>query len=133
MHDDASANKVRNFTDKQVHDNYKCWQDAACKATMLARGKAAIDAASLIPGGLRQRDTSGAQDSKLTSGEIENLKQNTGLSAEEIKTEALGTKSVGKYDLYKSGNGDIVAKPKGSSGAGETTGYTVNDLKTPQQ
>ncbi len=24
VHDDASADKVRNFTDKQVHDNYKC-------------------------------------------------------------------------------------------------------------
>jgi hypothetical protein len=45
--DDASANKVKNFTDKQVHDRYKCWQNAACKAQML------LNAASLIPGGAK--------------------------------------------------------------------------------
>ena len=132
VRDDAGANKVKNFTDKQVHDNYKCWQDPGCKQRMLDMGKAAANAAQLIPGGSREEDASGAQDHKLTPGEIENLKQNTGLSAEDIKTEALGTKSVGKYDLYKSGNGEIVAKPKGSSGAGEPTGYTTDDLKSPQ-
>jgi hypothetical protein len=63
----------------------------------------------------------------LTSTEVENLKQNTGRSAEDLKTDALATKSVGKYDS----DGEIVAKPKGSSGAGEPTGYTAADSKAP--
>jgi len=78
-----------------------------------------------------QKETakSGARDKKLTNTEIQNLKENTGRSAEEIKTDALGTKSVGKYDLFKNADGEIVAKPKGSSGTGEPTGYTTDDLK----
>jgi hypothetical protein len=83
----------------------------------------------------RQNEKGGAQDKKLTSAEIENLKQNTGRTAEDIKEDALGTgKNMGRYDLYKSSDGDIVAKPKGSSGPGEPTGYTVEHLKPhPQQ
>jgi Bacterial toxin 33 len=36
---------------------------------------------------------------------------------------------MGRYDLYKNSDGDIVAKPKGSSGPGEPTGYTVENLE----
>jgi hypothetical protein len=42
----------------------------------------------------------------------------------------MGTEKVGKFDLYKNSDGDIVVKPKGSSGAGEQTGYTTEHLKT---
>lgn len=73
----------------------------------------------------------GAQDKKLTKGEIENLKQNTQQSPEEIKQETMGTRKVGKLDLYKNDQGEIVVKPKGSSGPGEPTGYTTEHLKPP--
>jgi hypothetical protein len=84
--------------------------------------------------GQGENEKSSAQDKKLTSTQIENLKQNTGRTAEEIKEDALGTgKNMGKYDLYQNSEGDIVAKPKGGSGPGEPTGYTVEHLKSPQE
>jgi Bacterial toxin 33 len=74
----------------------------------------------------------GAQDKKLTKGEIKNLKANTGQTAEEIKQETMGTQKVGKFDLYKNDQGEIVVKPKGSSGAGESTGYTTEHTAPPK-
>lgn len=56
-------------------------------------------------------DKGGAQDKKLTKGEINNLKENTGQSAEEIKQETMGTKKVGNLEMYKNDQGDIVVKP----------------------
>jgi RHS repeat-associated protein len=74
---------------------------------------------------------SGAQDKKLSHQQIGNLEENTGRTAHEIKEDALGTdKNLSKYDLYENSEGEIVAKPKGSSGTGEPTGYTTEDLKT---
>jgi len=78
-------------------------------------------------------DKEGAQDKKLSKAEVKNLEENTGQSAHEIKEDALGTdKNLSKFDLYKNSDGDIVVKPKGSSGAGEQTGYTTEHLKTPE-
>jgi hypothetical protein len=34
--------------------------------------------------------------------------------------------------MYKNDHGDIVVKPKGSSGPGEPTGYTTEHLKPPE-
>ena len=73
----------------------------------------------------------GAQDKKLTPGEIKNLKENTKLTPEQIKQETMGTKKVGQFDLYKNSEGQIVVKPKGSGGPGETTGYTTDHVKPP--
>lgn len=78
-------------------------------------------------------EDSGAQDKRLTSQEVENLEKNTGETAHQIKEGALGTdKNLSKYDLYKNSQGEIVAKPKGSSGPGEPTGYTTEHLRTPE-
>jgi len=75
----------------------------------------------------------GAQDKKLSATEIKNLEENTGQNAHEIKQDALGTnKGLSKFDLYKKQRRRYVVKPKGSSGAGEQTGYTTEHLKPPQ-
>jgi RHS repeat-associated protein len=75
-------------------------------------------------------DKEGAQDKKLTKSEVKALEKNTGETAEEIKSGTMQSEKAGQFDLYKNSDGDIVAKPKGSSGAGEQTGYTIKDLKT---
>jgi RHS repeat-associated protein len=79
-----------------------------------------------------QSDKEGAQDKKLTKTEVSNLEKNTGETAEDIKSDTIQSQKAGKFDLYKNSDGDIVVKPKGSSGAGETTGYTTEHLKTPE-
>jgi RHS repeat-associated protein len=85
------------------------------------------------PADPNQSDKKGAQDKKLSSTEVKNLESNTNQDAHAIKEDALGTdKGLSKFDLYKNSDGDIVVKPKGSSGEGEPTGYTTEDLK-PQE
>jgi RHS repeat-associated protein len=80
----------------------------------------------------QSKDKTGAQDKSLSKSEVKNLEANTGKGAHEIKEEALGTdKNLSKHDIYKNKDGDIVVKPKGSSGPGEQTGYTTEHLKQP--
>jgi RHS repeat-associated protein len=78
------------------------------------------------------QDKEGAQDKKLTKTEVNNLEKNTRETAEDIKSDTMQSQKASKFDLYKNSDGDIVVKPKGSSGAGETTGYTTEHLKTPE-
>jgi RHS repeat-associated protein len=67
-------------------------------------------------------DKSGAQDKRLTSGEIKRLQQG-GENIEEIK----GAKGAGQRDLFKDKDGNIVVKPADGSGPGEYTGLNIND------
>ena len=70
-----------------------------------------------------------AQDHRLTDGEIEKLKEETGRTAEEIKGDIVGPRHVSRYDLYKDEDGNILVKPRGGAGEGEPTGYNINDLE----
>jgi RHS repeat-associated protein len=70
------------------------------------------------------QDKSGAQDKKLTPGEIEKLKA-AGYDPEQMK-KSLG--AGGQHDLYKDPQGNIYAKPKGSPVKGEPTGVNINDI-----
>jgi putative RNase toxin 33 of polymorphic toxin system len=74
---------------------------------------------------------SGAQDRALSASEIKQLEASTGETVHQIKGDIVG-KNVSKYDLYKNAAGDIVVKPKGSSGSGEPTGYTTANLGRPK-
>jgi RHS repeat-associated protein len=65
----------------------------------------------------------GAQDKKLSNGEIKKLEDN-GFNVHELK----GGKSASKYDLYKDDKGNILVKPKGGAGPGDPTGININDL-----
>ncbi len=67
-------------------------------------------------------DKEGAQDKKLTDGEIKNLK------AKEVDPHELKEGYGPGRDLFKKPNGDIVVKPKDGSGPGEPTGYNINDF-----
>jgi hypothetical protein len=69
---------------------------------------------------------SGAQDRKLTPGEIQKLKDKN-YDPEIIKDETFPG-SGGKIDLYKTPDGDIVIKGKGGVGPGEPTGININKL-----
>jgi len=74
----------------------------------------------------------GAQDKRLSKGEIKQLKKSTGETMHVIKGEILFGEDVAKYDLYKNADGEIVIKRKGAEdGPGEPTGYTTDDLKPP--
>ncbi len=68
----------------------------------------------------------GAQDKKLTKGEIQKLKDHN-INPEELKQDIFG-KAAGKTDLYKTQDGDIVVKGKGGVGPGELTGININNL-----
>jgi hypothetical protein len=68
----------------------------------------------------------GAQDKKLTRGEIKKLKDK-GIDPEELKREVFPG-GPGKTDLYKTPTGDIVVKGKGGVGPGEPTGINIRDL-----
>jgi RHS repeat-associated protein len=79
-------------------------------------------------------DKEGAQSKPLSKTEIKNLEKNTGQSAHEIKSDALGTnKNLSKHDIHKNSDGSLTVKPKGSSGKGEETGLTTEHLKKPDQ
>jgi len=59
----------------------------------------------------------------LSPGEISKLK-NGGEDIHDLK----GNKNASKRDLYKNKNGDILVKPKGGKGPGESTGLNINDF-----
>jgi RHS repeat-associated protein len=70
----------------------------------------------------------GAQDKRLSPGEIRKL-QKGDVDIHELKAEALGTRrNLSRFDLFKSRNGDIVVKPKDGSGTGEPTGLNIKDF-----
>jgi hypothetical protein len=49
-----------------------------------------------------------------------------------LESAFLTTDNHGKYGLFKNAAGEIVAKPKGSSGAGEPKEYNTSDSKAPK-
>ena len=67
--------------------------------------------------------SNGAQDKRLSKGEIKKLKE-SGLDPEELK----GGKRTGRLDLFKDKDGNIFVKPKGGSGPGEPLGINLNFL-----
>jgi len=69
----------------------------------------------------------GAQDKKLTPGEIE-LIQSSGHDIHEIKEEN-GGRPPSRFDLYKDPDGNIDVRPKNSGKRGEPTGLNINDFK----
>jgi hypothetical protein len=69
---------------------------------------------------------SGAQDKKLSPSEVTRLESETGESAHQIKTEALGTnKNIAQYDLYKDAQGKVFVKAKGGVGEAIPTGLRI--------
>jgi hypothetical protein len=68
-------------------------------------------------------DGDGADDKKLTPGEIKKLKE-AGYDPEELK----GGRRTGQWDLFKDKKGNITVKPKDGSGPGDPAGININDL-----
>jgi hypothetical protein len=74
------------------------------------------------------KDKKGAQDKRLTAGEIDKLKD-AGIDIHELKSETLGTqKNLSNFDLFKTKDGDIVVKPKNGKGEGTATGLNIKKL-----
>ena len=63
------------------------------------------------------------QMKRLSGGEIKKL-ENAGIDVHDLK----GGKRVGRYDLFKDGEGNIYVKPKSGAGEGEFTGLNINDF-----
>ncbi len=63
---------------------------------------------------------SSAQDRRLTPGEIQRLKDH-GINPHVLKPNS-------RHDLFKDRKGNIIVKPKDSSGPGDETGLNINDL-----
>lgn len=66
------------------------------------------------------------QDKKLSPAEIRKLERETGATAHQIKSEALGTnRNIAQYDLYKDSEGNVLVKAKGGSGEAIPTGLKI--------
>jgi RHS repeat-associated protein len=79
--------------------------------------------AELLKPYLASDESEGAQDKKLTPGEIRELEKH-GVDVHELK----GGRKTGQFDLYKDKSGNIKIKPKGGSGPGEDTGLNINEI-----
>ncbi len=64
-----------------------------------------------------------SDDKKLTSGEIEKLKDND-IDPHDLKPKKNGS----KYDLFKDKDGNIIIKPKKDNGPGDYTGININEF-----
>jgi hypothetical protein len=67
--------------------------------------------------------TDRGQDKPLTPGQIQGLKD-AGIDPEALK----GETGTGKRDLHKDPQGNIIVKPKGGAGPGESTGYNIRNF-----
>ena len=87
---------------------------------------AVVDAVGEWVGDTFFAERTGAQDKKLTPGEIKKLK-GAGIDPEALK-QGIAGKRTGGVDLYKDPQGNVVVKPREAKGPGEPTGVNINEL-----